>query len=324
MKKGLILFVALVALALVAWGLIRESSLEEQIMLPKLSFDESADRIDIAFEGKTITLVKDEKSWKVKEEDVLFHGDEAAIESVTKTLSDFAFQDLVSKNKDRYAVLGFEEVGVVSVTWFEGEKKKGVVYIGGQDYARGGDYAREGEDGPVYLTARPVRSIFALDSFKDLRLVSVSDAALVSKIAWEYPEASSGTTLVKKKQDAGAEEWVFENGATMPVNQDAAQTFVNFLAAFRAEDVKKYDAAAEYGFGEPALTMRIVMDGKEMVSVFGKAIEFAPEEQPNPNSTVYYVRVSGKDEWVYRASSSSVNELMKHRVDFEKKSESES
>lgn len=300
------------SLALIAWGLLRFSSLEEQVLLPKVSFDKSADRIDISSEGKTTTFVKKDESWEVKEGDVLFPGDAAMIESVIKTFSNLELQDIVSKNKDRHAVLGFEEVGVVEVVWFDGEEKKGTAFIGGQDYSRGGDYVRIGGEATVYLTKGRIRPIFSRGNFKDLQVIA-SDAALISKVALEYPDAASSMTLVKKKQGEGAEEWIFENDGAAPINQDAVRTFVQVLSSLRADDIKERGAAVEYGFGKPALTVLASVDGKEaVVTIGGKTSDDAS----------YYARVSGKDEWVYLLSSSSVNDqLMKRREDFEKKEE---
>ncbi|MBI4360091.1 MAG: DUF4340 domain-containing protein, partial [Candidatus Jacksonbacteria bacterium] len=288
MKKSLTLLIAVAGLALVAWGLDRESSLEDKTILPRLSFDKSADRIDVDFEGKAVELVKDENSWKIKEGDDLYPSDEPAVHDVTKTLSKLELQDIVSKNKDRYAEFGFEEVGAVSVSWFEGETKKGAVYIGGQYYARGGDYLRIGEEGAVYITKNHIRSVFARGSFKDTRLAAVSDTGLVSKIAWEYPKDASSITLVKKTGVDGV--WVFEGDENKSVNQAASQAVAGYLATLKAEDVIKYDANFDYGFNAPALTLRITIDGKEETVMIGK--------QPSEASP-YYARVSGKDGWVY-------------------------
>lgn len=311
MKKSLTLLIAVVGLSLVVWGLMRQSSLEDKTILPRLSFDSSANKIEIAFEGKTAALVKDDKLWKVKEGDDFYPSDDSVVSEVAETLSKLEIQDVVSKNKDRYADFGFEEVGVVSVSWFEGETKKGAIYIGGQDYARGGDYLRIGEEGAVYLTRSHVRSVFARGSFKDLAVFSIPDTALVSKIAFEYQDLAKSMTLVKKTGDKGV--WVFEGDENKTVNEDAAQTVVNALAVLKAEDVRKYDANFDYGFNTPALTLRIMADGTEQTIVVGKQTS---DTQEAPS----YARISGRDEWVYMISSQTVNTaLMKQSGDFEKK-----
>ncbi|HCA66653.1 MAG TPA: hypothetical protein DEP11_00165 [Candidatus Jacksonbacteria bacterium] len=309
--QKIVLVFIIVALALIAWGLIRSSSIEDQAILPKLSFDKSVNRIEIAFGGKTTTLVKQGEKWEAKEGDSVFPADTTAVDSVLGTLSKLELQDIVSKNKDRYEDFEIGDSSALIISWLKNDEERGKMYIGGQDYARGGDYARIGEAESVYLTREPIRSYFARGSFKNLGLVEISDAALVSKVAWEYPDAAVSMTLLKKNLDKDAEEWIFENDSGVLVNQDAVKTFLSFLASFQADDIKKYDASAEYGFVKPVLTVRATIDGKEEILAIGGKTS---------DGSSYYARVSGRDLWVYLIGSQLVNDqLMKRRADFEKK-----
>ncbi|MFH1713394.1 MAG: DUF4340 domain-containing protein, partial [Candidatus Jacksonbacteria bacterium] len=185
--KNILLFIIIIALGLIAWGLFREGSLNEQTKQPQLKFSSKTDKIEIDQKEGIIFLVKDKESgkWQVEHAGVKYPANQSALDEIIKFLEDFKVSEIISQNPDKYKELQVDDESGLAVKWFVKDKEEGKLIIGKSDYSRQGDYIRIGDQTGVYLTSGNIKFNFSRPEFRDLDVLSVK-LEEIKQIVWNY------------------------------------------------------------------------------------------------------------------------------------------
>lgn len=326
-NKSIILIIIIIALSLIAWGLSRGGSLNEQAKQPQLKFSSKTDKIEIDQKERAIILVKDKETnkWQVEKAEIKYPANQSALDEIIKFLEDFKVSEIISQNPDKYKELQVDEESGLIVKWFVKDKEEDHLTIGKSDYSRQGDYIRIGDQPGVYLTSGNIRFNFSRPEFRDLNVLSLTQTE-IKKIAWNYKDqkleiqkievddsAMSSDDQSKEKETDDVlktEKWFLIDGdVKQELDESKVSLFLNQISNLSAQDMLVKTQDKDYGFTEPYYQLTVSVDDKDYTLTFGAQADEAP---------AYYAQISERDEWVYLVNIATVeNQLAKKAEDFE-------
>lgn len=322
--KNFILIALIIALGLIAWGVMRDNSFKESAPEIKPIFSDSVDKIEIHGTDSIHVLVKKDDTWKIKEGEILFPADEEAVKSVVEGLKNFRVAEVVSRNAEKYSTFGVDD-SALQIVLYQEDTELERVYVGNPDFRRSGDYARVGDIASVYITGESIRSNFLKSTYKDLHLSDV-DTNTVTEAAFAFADNQKDFGVVKKtiqpnsdakdaSQASAVEEWFFKDDEQLKqqLDKNAITTILSAIKNHTAINIVPINKTQDYGLAKPSFIITMIeVNGTQIIS-FGKQTQ---------DKSAYYGRVNGKDEWVYEVESSFVeNILAKKKEDFLKKEE---
>lgn len=325
-NKNIILIIVVIALGLIAWGLLRQSSLNEEIIQPKIKWSSKIDKIEISQREGTTILVKDKEKdkWQVEDAGIKYPANQPALDEIIKFMEDFRVSEIISQNPDKYKELQVDEESGFLVKWFIKDKEEGKLILGKSDYNRQGDYIRIGDQTGVYLTLGNIKFNFSRPEFRDLNVLSLKPDD-IKQIAWDYKDerleikksevddsavSSENQSKEKKTDDVlKTEKWFLIDGdAKLEIDQTKVNSLLGQISNLSAQDMLVKALDKDYGFSEPFCQLTVSADDQEYVLTFGAQADQAP---------AYYAHISGNDEWVYLVNIATVqDQLSKKAGDF--------
>jgi hypothetical protein len=304
-NKNLILLVVIVALGLIAWGLMRGGSLnKEETVFPKVQYSDNVDKIEISKAGKKMELVKEKDKWHVIEGASKFPADSEAVKSVSDILKDFQFKEIVSENQKKYKDFEVDDDSAYLVKWFVKDKEKGRLSVGKSDYRRRGDYVRVSDKGAVYLTKKSdVGIIFSRLNFKDLTVLSLKKEEITG-LDWIYPDGVK--VKLVQKQVSNVKKWSLIDKEEKEVSDDKANGVLDALTNLKARDILVFDGKKDYGFAKSFYQLQVSAGSKIVLLTFGKQADEAP---------AYYTQLPDKTEFIYLVNVPIVNDTLMKKAD---------
>lgn len=325
-NKSIILIIVIIALSLIAWGLYREGSLNDETKQPQLRFSSKVDKIEIAQKEETIFLVKDAETdkWQVERAGIKYPANQSALDGMIEFLENFKVGEIISQNPDKYKELQVDDESGLIVKWFVKDKEDGYLILGKSDYNRQGDYIRTGDQKEVYITSGNIKFNFSRPEFRDLNILSLKQDD-IKQVAWNYKDekfeikklevddsaaASENQSEEKKTDDAlKLEKWFLIDGDTkQELDESKVSSLLNYVSNISATDMLVRSAEKDYGFSEPFFKLTVGADDQEYALTFGAQADEAP---------AYYAQIFEIDEWVYLVDIAAVQDrLSKKAGDF--------
>lgn len=324
--KNILLIIVIIALGLIAWGLYRGGSLNDETKQPQLRFSSKTDKIEIGQKEGTIFLVRDKEKdeWQVEDAGIKYPANQPALDEIIKFMEDFRVSEIISQNPDKYKELQVDEESGLLVKWFIKDKEEGKLMLGKSDYNRQGDYIRIGDQKGVYLTYGNIKFNFSRPEFRDLNVLSLKQDD-IKQIAWNYKDetleiqkldaddsaVSSENQSEEKETDdvLKTEKWFLIDGdAKLEIDQTKVNSLLGQISNLSAQDMLVKALDKDYGFSEPFCQLTISAGDKEYVLTFGAQADEAP---------AYYSQASDKEGWIYLVDIAIVqDQLSKKAGDF--------
>lgn len=186
---------------------------------PKTFFNlkkETITQLKITDNNDIVNIVKNGNSFMAGD----FPADEERIYKIIDSLLQFAKDEFVSTNKNKYA--DFEVDGRRKI-----EFDQHVVYIG-KNYSYAKSYARVDSDPRVYILNEDLSNVFYPKDFRDLKVYLVNSEEKVDKVDLSW----SGKKIVLTKKD---NKWLLNNNKE--AKKERVDFFLNDLKTLKGDDI---------------------------------------------------------------------------------------